>query len=555
MLSKVIKFLLTTSTFLFNIGGAFSQQNFVISDSDHVHFYEKNVLHFIDSTDKLTFTEIAGFPNSKFVFETNSLMSFGQVKDSWWFKIPIENRTNQDIYLMLKNLQIRKLDCYVVHHSGKIDSSKVGLYRKLSGHFFQTNFTTFDLGRDPEMVYLRIETPTLNLPIVAGTIQPIVKEMHNIDLLDGVLAGIMFALGIYNLVLFFYLKDRLHLYYFGYVICSAYLALRSRGYIQEYIIPDSTVRYIDNNFISTIMMGFIWLFSIKFLNTKALSPVFHKWITFLLLLAIAMLPTELLPYQPWFNSFYVLLFAIYILSLIFGSIHIYLIGYRPAVYYLLAFGTYYIGSITVLLGFAGVLSFQNFWVYNCYHIGAALEALILSFAIAHRMNTYKIEAQVAKNLLLQRTTENEKLLIEQTQLLQENLSNPQKKDTVQPDLQALFKLIKESKNRVKKLSIPTLEGIILLPIEDILRVEAMGSYGTIYLSNNKKIVASKPIAFFEKQLENEDFFRVHKSHLINIAKVDRYIKGEGGSVIMADEAEVPVSRTEKNELLAKLNIY
>ncbi|MEP6676795.1 MAG: 7TM diverse intracellular signaling domain-containing protein, partial [Ferruginibacter sp.] len=510
-MSKAIKFLFITATFLCGIGTAFSQQSFVINDSDHVHYYEKNVLHFIDTTDRLSFNEITGLPNSRFVIEANSLMSFGQVKNSWWFKISIENRTSQDVYLMLKNLQIRILDCYVVHHSGKIDSSKVGLYRKLSGHFFQTNFTTFNLGSDPEIVYLRIQTPTLNLPIVVGTIQPIVKEMHNIDLLDALLAGIMFALGIYNLVLFFYLKDRLHLYYFGYVICSAYLALRSRGYVQEYITPGTVTHYIDNNFISTVIMGFVWLFTIKFLNTKALSPAFHKWITFLLLLAIVMLPTEFFTYQPWFNNFYALLFGIYILSLIVGSIHIYLIGYKPALYYLWAFGAYYIGSVTVLLGFAGVFSFQNFWVYNCYHIGAALEALILSFAIAHRMNTYKIEAQVAKNLLLERTSENEKLLIEHTQLLQEKLSNPQKKDTTQPDLQALFKLIRESKNRVKKLSIPTLEGVILLPIEDILRVEAMGSYGTIYLSNNKKIVASKPIAFFEKQLENEDFFRVHKS--------------------------------------------
>jgi two-component system, sensor histidine kinase LadS len=55
-------------------------------------------------------------------------------------------------------------------------------------------------------------------------------------------------------------------------------------------------------------------------------------------------------------------------------------------------------------------------------------------------------------------------------------------------------------------------------------------------------------------LDKNDFLRIHKSHIVNINFVERYIRGEGGMVIMPDGAEVSVSRTMKAELLEKLNI-
>jgi two-component system, sensor histidine kinase LadS len=94
---------------------------------------------------------------------------------------------------------------------------------------------------------------------------------------------------------------------------------------------------------------------------------------------------------------------------------------------------------------------------------------------------------------------------------------------------------------------------LFFPIDDIIRLEALGSYCTIYLSENKKIVASRPMAHFEAML-TDSFMRVHKSHVVNLAKVVQYIRGEGGFLKMTDQSEVPVSRTAKVDLMKMLQL-
>ncbi|MCY7351367.1 MAG: LytTR family transcriptional regulator [Cytophagaceae bacterium] len=122
------------------------------------------------------------------------------------------------------------------------------------------------------------------------------------------------------------------------------------------------------------------------------------------------------------------------------------------------------------------------------------------------------------------------------------------------DLSRLFDKFQDKQSNHKKLPVSTSEGVLLLPIADIIRLEASGSYCTIHLTPHKKILASKPLAEFEPLLDKIDFFRIHKSHIVNIHCVERYIRGEGGMVVMNDGAEVSVSRTVKAELLEKLNI-
>lgn len=107
------------------------------------------------------------------------------------------------------------------------------------------------------------------------------------------------------------------------------------------------------------------------------------------------------------------------------------------------------------------------------------------------------------------------------------------------------------KNR--KISIPSQEGIIMVDINDIIRLEAESNYTHIYLKDKRKLIVSKTLKSFEEHLLKNNFCRVHSTHLINLAEVERYIKGDGGVVIMKDNTNIPVSRANKNELMEKLN--
>jgi DNA-binding LytR/AlgR family response regulator len=107
---------------------------------------------------------------------------------------------------------------------------------------------------------------------------------------------------------------------------------------------------------------------------------------------------------------------------------------------------------------------------------------------------------------------------------------------------------------IRKIAIPTLEGIILLPMSELVRIETMGSYAVLYLSSSKKITASRPIGEFQDMLPDTTFFRTHKSHIVNLNCVERYVRGEDGSVILQDGTEIRVSRTAKTELLSRLQV-
>ncbi|GAA4469271.1 LytTR family DNA-binding domain-containing protein [Nibrella saemangeumensis] len=120
------------------------------------------------------------------------------------------------------------------------------------------------------------------------------------------------------------------------------------------------------------------------------------------------------------------------------------------------------------------------------------------------------------------------------------------------EFQYLLKSLRGEPEKVKKLPIATMDGILLLPLSDIIRIEAMGSYTAFYCSKKQKIVASKSISEFDHLCHNDTFFKVHKSHIINLNFVEKYIRGEGGSVILADGSEVGVSRRSKAELLERL---
>ena len=168
------------------------------------------------------------------------------------------------------------------------------------------------------------------------------------------------------------------------------------------------------------------------------------------------------------------------------------------------------------------------------------------------------EARDAQALVLQRSEENEKLLEAHNQILEEKIrlerqvTSPTSTQT--NGINELLEKLQSERSKNKKLAVSTIEGVLLLPILDIIRLEALGSYCTIYLNNKKKIVASKPMSDFEPFLDKTDFIRIHKSHIVNINFIERYIRGEGGQVVMPDGVEVSVSRLMKTELLEKLNI-
>ncbi len=104
-----------------------------------------------------------------------------------------------------------------------------------------------------------------------------------------------------------------------------------------------------------------------------------------------------------------------------------------------------------------------------------------------------------------------------------------------------------------KIGLPTIDGLIFVERDHIIRCESADNYTTFYLHDGSKIMVSKTIKHFEEMLSEYNFFRVHQSHLINLRHLKQYHKGEGGYAIMSDDSSVIISRRKKEAFLSGLS--
>lgn len=107
---------------------------------------------------------------------------------------------------------------------------------------------------------------------------------------------------------------------------------------------------------------------------------------------------------------------------------------------------------------------------------------------------------------------------------------------------------------INKIAIPTMEGYQLIAAESIISCASDSNYTHLFLKDKRKIIASRNLKEMEVLLEDYPFTRVHHSHIVNINEVEKYIKGEGGYLIMSDGSSINVSRSRKELLLKKLSI-
>ena len=120
------------------------------------------------------------------------------------------------------------------------------------------------------------------------------------------------------------------------------------------------------------------------------------------------------------------------------------------------------------------------------------------------------------------------------------------------EVQKKLDLLLTNVNKIEKIALPSLNGIEFVKLDDIVRCEAESNYTVFYLINGDKVTVSKTLKDYEDILSQNNFFRIHKSVIINIKYLKKYIKGDGGSVIMEDGSELLVSRRRKDDFLEAL---
>ncbi|MCB0653785.1 MAG: response regulator transcription factor [Saprospiraceae bacterium] len=116
----------------------------------------------------------------------------------------------------------------------------------------------------------------------------------------------------------------------------------------------------------------------------------------------------------------------------------------------------------------------------------------------------------------------------------------------------VFNTYYNNPNAFTKMSISALDGIYFVNIKDIVRFEAEDNYTHIYLESGERITASKTIKAYEELLAPFNFYRVHKRHVINLNYMRKFVKGDGGYLIMDDEMKIEVSRRRRPAFMERM---
>jgi two-component system LytT family response regulator len=116
-------------------------------------------------------------------------------------------------------------------------------------------------------------------------------------------------------------------------------------------------------------------------------------------------------------------------------------------------------------------------------------------------------------------------------------------------IENLVNLVKNREKQFNKIAIPTPDGFMLVPLDDIIFCESDGNYTNFFLKEDKKMTSSYTLKQYDDMLSDHNFFRAHRSYLINVSHITRYIKGEGGTVLMSNGWEIEIARRNKEDLL------
>ena len=138
----------------------------------------------------------------------------------------------------------------------------------------------------------------------------------------------------------------------------------------------------------------------------------------------------------------------------------------------------------------------------------------------------------------------------------QRVSDKQNRGFDASQLQALMQNIQmiSQPGGLQNIALPTSDGFTMINIDDIIYLKAESNYTWVHLANQQKFLISRTLKEFANMLNHPQYFRPHKSYLVNLNYLERYVRGQGGYLVLRDKTQVPVARAQKAELMRALNV-
>lgn len=422
-----ICFVITLVYILFNYAYSQTPPIIKITDANNATKLQQNIFLLEEKGNKKDIKTIIN--SNEFIKPLGNLPFYVKDSISLWVRFSLQNNTSlPTLFLTIKYANISNIELYKINHTQIAQIGQTGNQHFIKESDIQNNsdysFNLFLPSNNSSEYILHIQTiHPLILPLF---IEPYYIREANINTKNwviGIYTGIMLAIFFYNLFVFFSTRDKMYLTYIFYVFafCLAHITTSGFGYKHLWSNYPIFNRYAE---VIASALAFISaiVFSISFLHLNKSKKFKYVYIGLIGIIGICIVTMicNFLGKNALAYNFLSLISFITALVLFISSI-ILIKKYKPAIYYLVAWSFLLISLVILTLRNLNVIPYNNFSIYASY-VGSALETILLSFALANKINILRNQAEQSRARELATAKENEKLVQEQNIVLEKQVA-------------------------------------------------------------------------------------------------------------------------------------
>ena len=404
---------------------SYGENVFRFTDSTQTHLIGKYTETLEDPTGKLTFEQIRNSGNFK--ASPDDVPHFGITKSACWIRFEIENDTyTPSVLLSLQYPALDYVELYSLNANGTYSIDTTGEYRPITKRDYDNQNFIFDLNiphGGKRTYYIRVNSSEqILIPLAVGTSAATTEYLNNQDILTGIFFGIILVMILYNFFVYLTVRDKSYLWYVFYILFVGLTQIGLQGYSYRFFWPSYPQISNQSIIFFPAITGIVAIeFFKSFLHIKDYSKtcvlllnlltVFYVVNCVLSITGHHQLSQQLL--QP--NAM--------IASLVIVGISIWVIrkGNRSAIFFLVAWITFLVGIIIFIMKDIGVLPYNTFTNY-ILQIGSAIEVVVLSFALADKINIFRKEKEASQAQALLALQENERIIREQNVILENKVN-------------------------------------------------------------------------------------------------------------------------------------
>lgn len=381
-------------------------------------------LSVLRSDRELSFEEVLHAAAFKPVLQ--AIPNLGTDKHSVWLRFEVSNQSKLHHFLLEVAYPILdETDLYTADSLGRYSRIRMGESIPFNNRIYQYPTYIFDLELPPgtqRTFYLRVKSSEqLILPIYINKPVALWASVSEENLVSGMYLGIILIMVVYNLFLFFSVRDKSYIYYVIYVLFVGLTQIGIKGYTYQYLWPNSP--YFESK--SVVLCAALAciaasLFTRDFLHVKDNFPRVNKLLSALIVFfALSIVLVFINQDQAGFLVMQLTTTA-FSLIVFFVSLATMIKGYTPATFFFIAWSILLTGSFIFLFKDYGLLPY-NMFTRSIVQVTSAIEMALLSFALANRINILKKEKEQSRLAALRIAKENSRIIKEQNVILEQKV--------------------------------------------------------------------------------------------------------------------------------------